>query len=1608
MADFKNFLYTWCSKNYKTLKYSYNTFISNYRSQFTCSANISTFDYVGTGTSTSKKDAQTCAAKDFINFLIKEGAIPANALSLNAADNESNTSINNTHYNHLMGEGENMTNMSSIEPDNVPHIEPSENNSDELLRQQKLEETKNLDKNADIHGNWTLEYAKSRLHQYLQTNKIHTEYVYTCVGTPHNRSFIAEMKICLKEQDTNISAKEHGITKIIASKACALVLVRQLFHMGIIESFQGPPKKEQWNMEPFVVNLQPTIIGKLDNTLNLLHIPPEPIAIGKEIYNVYNYSDLLPEENETDFVDKTIAWSLPASNWNPWTSLDIDDQLQTSCELLSLDINKKWEAKLEQYPIMRKILDERDLLPIFELKGQILNLIQNNSVIIIKGPTGCGKTTQVPQYILDDYMEKEKGGECSILVTEPRRMNCLLAAERVCEERLESLSGDTSAVGYTTPFITKYPRPFGSILFCTTEYLVKKLEKGLKGVSHIIIDEIHERDLYTDFLLLVLKGMISIYPNIKIILMSGSRDTEKFSKYFDDCPVIEVFVRSYPVQRYFLEDCVQMTNFDFDGSVSSAIAKIAMKRKQKLENTDIKLNGEGDEIDNVDENNDDTRTKIDETMKYDENFMNINLNACVSKAYKPETRHACSKLMENDISFELIHALLEYIDSLQNPGATLIIFPGITYITSFNKYLINIPKYNNPQTCRIFQFHSYITHEEQRKVYQLTPVGINKIILATNIAETSATINDVIYVVDTCKVDTRIYAPANDSIYYITRFASKYNLEQRMDSAGRVKPGFCFHLCSRARYETLDDTLAPEIFSAPLHEICLIIKHLKLGNIAAFLSKAIDPPLIEYVNASQASLIAMGALQLLKNESKDNIKLTSLGNILVTLPFEPKVGKMVIFATILGLGDSLSVIAAFMYYQRFFDIEIKKSKLTFQETHGRLSDQVSQLITFQRWEKAKNIDEITEINYCKENNIPIAYLKLINETKNIIKKHINSIGFDLEILKSSNIDTNSDNKLDMILALLCIGCNTNFGYHIRKRKVMIVGGNEALISRKSILCSNNIFHSPFMVFGEMTSTKRSALIDKISEISLIDILVFGTFKLKILDNNIVLIDNWIKLKVDPYILSKFTSLRSVAEKLLETLCFNPSFLNEIRVCQSKPGFNKLNNKKDDTATKAVLLINGLYKICEIDSIKAHEKMDMDDQNIMGELNRLNNYVLLEEEAGDEDGDKLSVLSYNSGDSYHASHAKLIRFKHAALVDHSTNYNPKLKDCTFIPTNLGSLLQSIDKKDEIPEASSYDINTYTDDHVDLVKYDKGRPPSFFSPRPLFSRFRGPPPPFMHRPPGHFRHLAPFRHFGGPRPYRPPMMWDNKSNKRYFLSDVNKRKKKRKTTTPITANKVNATSGSATVDSAPAPPPPFIDTSNITSENIKGVRIDQLDDKTRDIVLRARKRAKRERYMKNKKDQEGNAVASKFTNKRRSFNQNKKFNLAPFPKTGANKSSITPSLNSSLNSNPPTTPSSNTFAYKPTSNLKFNKFKKPLSASFTKATGPPANSFKFTEYSNLSNPQTVQQAGSQMNYNDPSVAAMFNMFNAGYPSMPNQPPFNSFMPNQYGFYPNFPFQ
>lgn len=222
-------------------------------------------------------------------------------------------------------------------------------------------------------------------------------------------------------------------------------------------------------------------------------------------------------------------------------------------------------------------LEDRKRLPTWSHKDKILDTIANHQVssdwmkyfvtlnlqflfiqvVMISGDTGSGKTTQIPQYILD--LASQKKEPVRIVCTQPRRIAAISVAERVATERGESIG---STVGYQIRLENRVSSKT-ALVFCTTGILLRTLmyeENSLQQVTHLLIDEVHERDRFVDFLLGVVRSRLPRFPHLRLVIMSAALDTNIFSSYFSNCPVLQIEGKCFPVTEYFLEDILDLTD----------------------------------------------------------------------------------------------------------------------------------------------------------------------------------------------------------------------------------------------------------------------------------------------------------------------------------------------------------------------------------------------------------------------------------------------------------------------------------------------------------------------------------------------------------------------------------------------------------------------------------------------------------------------------------------------------------------------------------------------------------------------------------------------------------------------------------------------------------------------------------------------------------------------------------------------------------------------------------------------------------------------------------------------------------------------------------------
>lgn len=597
-------------------------------------------------------------------------------------------------------------------------------------------------------------------------------------------------------------------------------------------------------------------------------------------------------------------------------------------------------------PELADLRNKKAQLPMNQYRAKVLDIVNNNVYSIIVGATGSGKTTQVPQILLEDAISNGKGASCNIVCTQPRRIAAISVAKRVAVERAERLQ---ESVGYHVRFDPKLPQVGGSVTYCTTGILQQQLQhypdEVMDNVSHLVIDEVHERDMLIDFLLILLKKNIMRRQalgksNPQVVLMSATMDTELFASYFKsniagkdalDCPSLSVPGRTFPVKERYLDEILK--DISVESSPAQLRAMYADLDTKNYVDAETRFRNENPTTDSQ-ESADGSRKEISLIDWKRER------NSIASEgAADPATEK------ENALTpFGLVACTIAHIAKTSQEGAILVFLPGLAEILKVEKILktqhLGVD-FNDESKSKLCLLHSSLP-AGQNTVFDPVPKGCRKIILGTNIAETSITIPDVQYVVDTGKLREKQYDQNRRISQLLCTWISKSNSKQRAGRAGRVQNGNYYALFTKERYEKLRAIGLPELLRIDLQEICLKVKAQAFeAPIREFLAEAIEPPDPKAVDSSIVKLEALDAL------TDDGESITPLGRLLSSLPVHPSLGKMIVLGIIFRCLDPMIVLGAASAERSLFvnpvDVrnEAAEAKLSF--VNGSGSDHIALL-----------------------------------------------------------------------------------------------------------------------------------------------------------------------------------------------------------------------------------------------------------------------------------------------------------------------------------------------------------------------------------------------------------------------------------------------------------------------------------------------------------------------------------------------------------------------------------------------------------------------------------------------------------------------------------------
>ncbi|KAJ8632634.1 hypothetical protein MRB53_025970 [Persea americana] len=522
------------------------------------------------------------------------------------------------------------------------------------------------------------------------------------------------------------------------------------------------------------------------------------------------------------------------------------------------------------------IQEQRQSLPIYKLKKELIQAVHDNQVLVVIGETGSGKTTQVTQYLAEaGYTTRGKIG-----CTQPRRVAAMSVAKRVAEEFGCRLGEE---VGYAIRF-EDCTGPETVIKYMTDGMLLREIlvDESLSQYSVVMLDEAHERTIHTDVLFGLLKQLVKRRPDLRLIVTSATLDAEKFSGYFFNCNIFTIPGRTFPVEILY----TKQPESDYLDAALITVLQIHLTEP------------EGDIL--------------------------------VFLTGQEEIDHACQSLYER-------------MKGLGKNVPELIILP----------------------------VYSALPSEMQSRIFEPAPPGKRKVVVATNIAEASLTIDGIFYVIDPGFAKQNVYNPKQGLDSLIITPISQASAKQRAGRAGRTGPGKCYRLYTESAYRNeMSPTSVPEIQRINLGIITLTMKAMGINDLLSF--DFMDPPSPQALVSAMEQLYSLGALD-------DEGLLTKLGRKMAEFPLEPPLSKMLLASVDLGCSDEILTIIAMIQTQNIFyrprekQAQADQKRAKFFQPEG---DHLTLLAVYEAW-KAKNFSG----PWCFENFVQARSLRRAQDVR---------------------------------------------------------------------------------------------------------------------------------------------------------------------------------------------------------------------------------------------------------------------------------------------------------------------------------------------------------------------------------------------------------------------------------------------------------------------------------------------------------------------------------------------------------------------------------------------------------------------------------------------------
>ena len=577
------------------------------------------------------------------------------------------------------------------------------------------------------------------------------------------------------------------------------------------------------------------------------------------------------------------------------------------------------EPKIEFNPYANKtyshkyyeLLETRKKLPVFQHKTEILQSVLNNKVTIIEGNTGSGKTTQIPQFLLESgILNPQK----KIICSQPRRVAAINIANRVSEEIDCDLG---SIVGYSVRFENVTTNKT-KLIYMTDGLLLREFisDPIINKYGIVIIDEAHERTINTDIILGLLKQALEKRDDLKVVVMSATIEASKFANFFTinekTPPHLQIPGKLFPVDIIYT-----------DSDVSN----------------------------------------------YNEKAIEVCLN----------------------------------IHSNEPSGDILIFLTGEDEIENCCSILREKAKASQARGCiikdvNVLPLYASLPLEEQEKVFMKHDKSIRKIIVSTNIAETSLTIEGIVYVIDSGLVKQTLYNPIKRMSSLQVTNISKASAIQRSGRAGRTQQGKCYRLYTEDSFNNvLPEQTAPEISRSDLAAVLLLMLAIGIKDLVKF--PYIDKPHKKLLISAIEELHFLGALN-------SNSELTEEGRLMSQIPLEPGLSSALIKSKDFGCTKEIAALSSILSQQGQVFIRPRNAKKEANIAHSQfkdlVSDHISLLTTFEAFSLYKSREWCEQnflnfrvldgalksqgqlISLLQKLNIPIPSVSRINPQRNMI------------------------------------------------------------------------------------------------------------------------------------------------------------------------------------------------------------------------------------------------------------------------------------------------------------------------------------------------------------------------------------------------------------------------------------------------------------------------------------------------------------------------------------------------------------------------------------------------------------------------------------------------